>query len=144
MIRKWANSKLDSLSCENVQLHIKNYILPEVYKTYLGDCDSDDDALSQDDLLHLFGLKKICLTTVWKWMKYMGFSYNERIKSYFSDHHEDEGNKTCQKKFIKEYFEIEKRTYRWIQLTEEVAKNMKKKKTCHCLEIHIMNMKRMI
>ena len=79
---------MTDLSCENVQLHIKNSILPEVYKTCLEDCDRDDDALSQDDLLHLFGLKKICLTTVWKWMEYMGFSYDERKKSYFSDCHE--------------------------------------------------------
>ena len=53
----------------------------------------------------------------------MGFSYDERKKSYFSDRHEDEGNKTCRKKFIKEYFELEKRTYRWIQIGEKLAKN---------------------
>ena len=66
--------------------------------------DSDDDALSQDDLLHLFGLNKICLTTVWKWMKYMGFSYDKQTKTYFSDHHEDEANKTCQKKIYQKIF----------------------------------------
>ena len=35
MIRKWANNNLDQLSCENIQLQIKNSIIPEVYKTYL-------------------------------------------------------------------------------------------------------------
>ena len=80
MLRKWANSNLDQLSCENVQNEIKHNIIPQVYRTYLEDCDSDDNPLSQDDLLYLFGLKKICLKTVWKWMKYMGFSYDERKK----------------------------------------------------------------
>lgn len=39
---------------------IKNNILPEIYKTYLSeDCDSDDNALPQEDFLHIFGLKKL-------------------------------------------------------------------------------------
>ncbi len=33
----------------------KNHVLPEVNKSYLEDCDSDDDPLSQDDLLYLYG-----------------------------------------------------------------------------------------
>lgn len=47
-----------TVSCENDQLQIKNHIVPEVYKTYLEDCDIDDNLLSQDDLLYLFGLEK--------------------------------------------------------------------------------------
>ena len=49
-------------------------------------------------------------------MKYMGFSYDEKGKSYFSYCHED--NKKCRKKIIKEYFKLEKRTYQWIQISE--------------------------
>ena len=57
MIRKLANSNLDSLSCENVQLQIRNHIIPAFYITYLEDCDVDDDPLTQEDFLHVFGLK---------------------------------------------------------------------------------------
>ena len=85
MLRKWANSNLDQLSCENVQLEIKNNMISQVYTTYLEDCDSGYDPLSQDYLLYLFGLKRICLKTVWKWIKFIGFSYNERQKSWESN-----------------------------------------------------------
>ena len=55
-------------------------------------------------------------------MRFMNFSYNERKKSYFSDRHEDKNNKDDRKIFIKKNFNIEKRTYQWIQITEESAK----------------------
>ncbi len=63
MLQKWANSNLDQVSCKNVQFQIKNHI-PKVYKTYLKDCHSGDNPLSHEDFLHLFGLRKIYLTTV--------------------------------------------------------------------------------
>jgi len=43
-------------------------------------------------------------------------------KNYFSDRHEDPNNKEDRKKFIKKYFEMEKRTYRWVQIREDTAK----------------------
>ena len=79
-IRKWANNNLDQLNCENVQREIKTNIIPNIYRTYLDDCDSCDNPLSLEDFLYLFGLKKIGLTTVWKWMRFMNFSYDERKK----------------------------------------------------------------
>ena len=52
-IRKWANNNLDQLNCENVQREIKTNIIPNIYRTYLDDCDSSDNPLSLEDFLYL-------------------------------------------------------------------------------------------
>ena len=54
-------------------------------------------------------------------MKYLGFNFCERKKSYYCDKHEDESNVLFRKKFIKKYFQYEKNTYRWVHLKEEDA-----------------------
>ena len=43
-------------------------------------------------------------------------------KNYFSDRHEDRGNKDYRKKFCNKHFELGKRPYRWIQISKEVTK----------------------
>ena len=46
-------------------------------------------------------VKNVSNTKVWKWMQNIGFTYNERQKSYLSDKHEDKENILSRKKFIK-------------------------------------------
>ena len=59
-------------------------------------------------------------------MKFIGFTYDERRKSYFSDKHEDQENRIYRKQFISKYFELEKRTHHWVQIDEDSAKEMEK------------------
>ncbi len=60
-------------------IFIRNDVIPNMYKTYLDeeDCDNRYEALTQEDFLRFFGLKNISNTTVWKWMKFIGFTYDE-------------------------------------------------------------------
>ena len=64
LISKWANDNLDKLSCENVGIYIRNDVIPDIYKTYLGECDSGDEPLSQECFLQMFNLKNVSNTTV--------------------------------------------------------------------------------
>ena len=57
-------------------------------------------------------------------MKHFGFTYYKRQKSYLSDKHEDEENVTSRKKITKTYFRLETCTYRWVQIDEDLAKEM--------------------
>ena len=54
-------------------------------------------------------------------MKCVGFSYCKRKKSYFCDKHEEESNARDRNEFIKNYYEFEKDTYRWVHLTKAAA-----------------------
>ena len=122
IIKDWANDNLDVLNCENVGNCIRNNAIPIIYKIYLSeDCDSVDEALSQVDFLQLFKLKSISNSRIWRWMRHLGFPYDKRRKSYFSDEYENDENTQDQRKFIKKYFDYEKRTYQWVQVPEDIA-----------------------
>ena len=104
--------------------NIRNDNIPDTYRTYLGECDSGNEPLSQECFLQIFGLKNVSNTIVQKWMQNIGFTYDERRKSYFSDKHEDKENILSRKKFIKKYFDLERRTHRWVQIPESLAIEM--------------------
>ena len=57
----------------------------------------------------------------------MGFKYEVRKKYYFVDGHEKDDTKRYRKKFCKEMLELEKRQYRWIQISEDQAKEYEEK-----------------
>ena len=40
---------------------------------------------------------------LWRWMKYLGFSFCDRKKSYYRDKHENESNILFHKKIIKNF-----------------------------------------
>ena len=57
----------------------------------------------------------------------MGFSYDEHQKSYFTDRHEDEGNRDYQKIHIEKYTNLEQQTYQCFQISKGPAKNLRYK-----------------
>ena len=59
-------------------------------------------------------------------MTHLGFQYNKRRKSYFTDRHESEENRNYRREFIQKYFQYELNSYLWIQLEESVAKKLEK------------------
>jgi len=67
-------------------------------------------------------------------MHYLGFKFDEQKKCYFTDRHEHAENVADRKKFRKDYFEYEKRTYRWIQITEETAQKLENDKDIKLLK----------
>ena len=75
------------------------------------------------EFLFEYGLKSVCNITIWKWMKFLGYKYNERKKCYFSDKHEH-----------KKYFTLKKRAYQWIHITEDEAKRLEQDKDQPLLE----------
>ena len=67
-------------------------------------------------------------------MKYLGFNFCERKKSYYCDKHEDESNILFRKKIIKKYFQFETNTYRWVHLTRNDAVQLEKDEKQNLLE----------
>lgn len=127
-LRKWANRHLETISCEAVANEMKRNIIPKIYDTYVRSLPPHQNKPSYESFLNCFGLKKICVSTVWRWMHYLGYTFDERKKCYFTDRHEDVENVTCRKEFVKTYFEYEKRAYRWVHITEERAKELENDK----------------
>ena len=122
-------------------------IIPNIYQTYLEDLDEDNYHPSLIEFLGLFGLKNITIPTTWRWMNYIGFKFDERRKTYFSDRHEDESNVKYREKFTQEYFTYEKQSYRWIQLEEATAIQMEQDEVAplvkNCYFEYVVNNKKM-
>ena len=81
--------------------------------------DNDDEdifMIEKKVILHHYGLSKICIATVYRWMAAIGIKYGTRKKNYYVDGHEREDVVKSRTTYIKKYFCDEQRMYRWVQI----------------------------
>ncbi len=78
-------------------------------------------------LMQEHGLKKICPSTIYGWMKLLNFKYEPRKKGYYVDGHEKPVTIEYCNSFVKRYLTYEHQMYHWIQLTAEESKEMEAK-----------------
>ena len=101
-LREWCTKKLSLLNCYVIRKYITEQIFPKVYLTYLSE-NSHDNSPTLEKFLSDFGLNKnLSESTTWRWTTHLGFRYDKRKKSYFTNRHESEENHEFCKKFIKE------------------------------------------
>lgn len=81
----------------------------------------------KDLFLQSYGLKKLGITTIAKWMHAVGFRYKKREKHYFVDGHERPETLAYRPVFTKKYLDNEIRAHRWIQLTLDESKELESK-----------------
>jgi hypothetical protein len=94
--------------------------------------DGSNEEIGQESrdvktILKQYGLTKVCLSTVYKWMKKLGFNYEPRKKSYYVDGHEKEETISYRWRYIERYLQYEQRMFRWIQVTQEKAQELEEK-----------------
>ena len=78
---------------------------------------------SYADLLQMLDLKNIYITTVWRWLKALGYCYNENKRCYYTDGHEQEYVvKDHENIFLIKYFEAELRCHWWVQILSDTDK----------------------
>ena len=100
-----------NLSTEALRAEIKNIILPQCYAKLINETDVHERRLllTLVELLAGAKLTTISYATVSKWMKVLGYRYDENKRSYFTDGHErDDVVKYRNDVFLNEYFESEK------------------------------------
>ena len=78
----------------------------------------------KDLFLQIYGLQKLGITTIAKWMHAVGFRYKKRKKHYFVDGHERSETLAYRPVFTKKYLDNEIRAHRWIQMTLEESKEL--------------------
>jgi hypothetical protein len=125
LLMRWAKINLETLNAETTQ----EYLLEEGIPTSKDTCDTELQKMGSPELnlqqfMLLVGLKKVDITMVWRWLHLLCFSYSTTTKSYDTDGHEKEENVRYHNEFIKRYFRLEFRTYRWVQLTEEEGQSL--------------------
>ena len=82
-ITTYCNKNMAHLSIDAVHEHITTNIIPNLQTK-----PPHDDLGRQ--LINSFIQKPPCVITVWRWMKYLNYSYIQVKKTYYTDGHESE------------------------------------------------------
>ena len=85
-MKGYATPNLGTLSVEMMSEYIHHVILPQMIENELKESNGElDQEQAREKVLKQYGLTKICLSTVYKWLKKLGFSYEPRKKGYYVD-----------------------------------------------------------
>ena len=76
-----------SLSAEALSAELKTKILPQCYEELKAE-SGENEIFPYEELLAMNDLKNVSTPTAWRWMKYLGFNYNETKKCYYTDGHD--------------------------------------------------------
>ena len=126
MVKEYALKKLDCFGVEMMRDELITSIIPGLLEQAHND-NVDPDSLHYNILLN-YQAKKPSYSTVWRWVRYLGFNYSTRRKSYYLDGHEHPAQVTHRKEHIRKYLrELEPLCHRWIQLTEDEYGLLKEK-----------------
>ena len=69
------------LSTKALMNELKNAIVPNVYKTWLDESGDDAPLIPTfDDMMFHLNLTNICISTMWRWIKILGYTYDDNKK----------------------------------------------------------------
>jgi hypothetical protein len=89
----------------------------------------EEDLLRGDYLLRSYVERPVSITTTWRWLKALGFSYSNRKKSFFVDGHERPDVVCRRNEFCTLYLkDLEPRMHRWIQVKAEHVEEWRREK----------------
>ncbi|KAI2493895.1 hypothetical protein MHU86_20622 [Fragilaria crotonensis] len=137
-------SILKELSVEKMHSYVLDTLIPIMMSKVeqgvqdIRECDDEDpalvieassaheDKLSQDtkEYLRSYGLSKVSIATVVRWMHATGFRYKNRCKHYFVDGHEKPETLAYRPIFTRRYLSYEVQAYRWIQVTLAASREL--------------------
>ena len=122
MIKSYATRDLQTLSSENLAAHIRNNIIPILYKKHCMQCDEDGSTkYTMTSFLKILNLTEIHPTTALRWLGLLGFKFEPLKKTYYNDKHEEPENVDDRKQFINSYLNWEFRAFHWVQLSDTDA-----------------------
>ena len=128
-IKRYACSNLNILTIELLAEYIHHTIIPEMARKEMAEQNGNNQTvLSQKEvekaILRRYGLTSLCPSTVYKWMKLLGFKYEPQRKGYYVDGHEKPATVAYRKDFVSRYLTEEVRMFRWIQITQEESEKL--------------------
>jgi len=124
LIRRFCLNNLIDLTIEKVLDYVKYVAIPECIK-------QDGEEMTTASFLHQCGLKKISQSTIYRWMKLLGFSYCNRRKTYYVDGHERDDVVKYRVEFCTWYLKAyEPCCLRWVQLPKSIASEYDELKCC--------------
>ncbi len=90
-MKGYATSNLGTLSVEMMSEYIHHVVLPQMIENEVKERNGElDQEQAQEKVLKQYGLTKIYLSTVYKWLKKLWFNYEPRKIGYYVDGHKKE------------------------------------------------------
>jgi hypothetical protein len=151
--KTYGNSNLKDLSVELMFNYAHNELIPKllVKRRHENSCLFNDDGshrendsavqgettsstdlvpptTTRDEFLKAYGLSKLCVSTIARWMHACGFKYKKREKHCFVDGHQKPETIAYRPVDTKRYFDLEVRAHRWLQITLEQSKELETSK----------------
>jgi hypothetical protein len=124
-IKQYCKEHLQELSVELVFEYIHDELIPAMVKDkYNVGSDHHEYSNFVNTLYIEHGLKKLCPSTIYKWLILLGFKYEPRRKGYYVDGHEKVETVTYRNKYIHRYLQSERRMFRWIQVTADKSEEL--------------------
>jgi hypothetical protein len=112
-IKRFANGNLADLTTELLRDFIITKLLPGLLKSIA----IHDE---RKELLDFYKSKPPSTTTVWRWMRRLGYKYCARKKSFYVDGHERAEQRFHRKEFTEEYLlRLEPYCHRWLQVSKD-------------------------
>ncbi len=122
-IIQYAKQNLNELSAELLYSYVHEIALPALLDERRAELA--DESFTMEQLLRENQLTKVSITTIFRWMRRLGFKYEVCQKCYYVNGHEKPETKKYRKTMVSEYLKCELRMHRWIQLPLEELKALK-------------------
>jgi hypothetical protein len=113
-IIQYAKQNMNELSVELLYSYVHAIALPALLED--RQAELADKTYTMEQLLHENQLTKVSGTTIFRWMRWLGFKYKMRRKCYYVDGYEKPETKKNRKTMEIKYLKNELHMYRWIQL----------------------------
>ena len=98
-ICEYTTKNIEMLSCEKVAIYVRNILAKKSCNQYKEETENRE--LTFDRFKLSMKIIEFGVTTAWRYVRYMGFKFDEHEKTYFNDQHENEENIRYRKKFMK-------------------------------------------
>jgi len=120
-VERFCTRNVATLSIEALCDYMHADVIPATHQLFVADLplDAPIECRSLEHFYNCFNLKNLSFTTVWRWMKHLGFTYDRCKKSFCVDGHERDDVVAERKQFCKSCLqEHEPRCLRWMQLNQ--------------------------
>jgi hypothetical protein len=119
----WVEYCIQNLADLTVEL-ARNELVTKIIPNASAGIDNENanEKQIQESLLEDYLECPISISTTWRWLRRLGFSYDTRKKSFFVDGHERQDVVSRRNEFCVDYLsKLEPKTHRWIQVTKETV-----------------------
>jgi len=118
-IERYCTANVATLSIESLYNFVHKTLMLATQALFVADLpiDAPQECRTMDHFYYCFNFKNLSFTTVWRWMRHIGFTYDRRKKSFYVDGHERSDVLSKRKTFCWTYLqELEPKCKRWMRI----------------------------